>query len=252
MASVYPGGLDTLNTSHADSVGEIIHAADVNNVADAVNKIETELGTLPKGIFSNVAARIGNINSRLDSLYYGSVTTSQRDAITAGNRPNGLTVFNVITNQYEYNSGSDATPVWQAVGYAGNFAYASYTPTLSSAGGTAPTLGNGTLTGQYMQLGKMVQGIVKLSFGSTSTYGTGNFMLSFPVPPADVAQNAPVGYGNAYDLSSLTTSYVFQAMLWSSAGFRLVAPPSTPMNATSPITFATGDVIAVTLLYQAA
>lgn len=112
MASAYPSGLDNQSTSHQDNVGEFIHASTVNDLADAVNKIEAELGTLPKGNFASVSAK-------LKALFYGSVTTTQRDAITTGNRPAGLIVFNTTTNRYEYNSGNDTTPTWSPVGPAG-------------------------------------------------------------------------------------------------------------------------------------
>jgi len=112
MASAYPSGLDSQSTSHQDNVGEFIHASTINDLADAVNKIEAELGTLPKGNFSTVSAK-------LKALFYGSVTTTQRDAITLGNRPAGMLVFNTTTNRYEYNAGSDASPSWLPVGPTG-------------------------------------------------------------------------------------------------------------------------------------
>src|SRR6185503_3616684 len=117
MASAYPSGLDNQSTAHQDNVGEFIHASTINDLADAVNKIEAELGTLPKGQFTSVSAK-------LKALFYGQVTTTQRDAIASGQRPNGMTVFNTTTNRYEYNSGSDASPVWVPVGPAGPWATA--------------------------------------------------------------------------------------------------------------------------------
>jgi hypothetical protein len=60
MASQYPGALDTLSTSHSDGTNEIIHAADIDDLADAVNKIEAELGVLPKGTFVDVATRLSS------------------------------------------------------------------------------------------------------------------------------------------------------------------------------------------------
>lgn len=61
MASTYPNTLDSFSTSHQDNVGEIVHASFVNDLDDAVNKIEAELGTLPKGAFSTVKARLNNV-----------------------------------------------------------------------------------------------------------------------------------------------------------------------------------------------
>jgi hypothetical protein len=59
MASGYPNALDTLSTTHADNVAEVIAAATINDLADAVNKIETELGINPSGSFTTVVARLG-------------------------------------------------------------------------------------------------------------------------------------------------------------------------------------------------
>jgi len=58
MSSNYPGSIDAFPTNHADDVGEIIHAATVNDLADAANKIETELGANPKGGEATVKARL--------------------------------------------------------------------------------------------------------------------------------------------------------------------------------------------------
>lgn len=61
------------------------------------------------------AARIDGILRGLGGLYAGAFTTAQRDAIAAGLRPYGLVILNTTTNQYEWNSGSDATPNWQPI-----------------------------------------------------------------------------------------------------------------------------------------
>lgn len=59
MASAFPGSLDSFATNHADNTGEVIHAVDVNNLADAVNKIEAELGVNPStASYTTVAAAI--------------------------------------------------------------------------------------------------------------------------------------------------------------------------------------------------
>jgi hypothetical protein len=57
MASVYPGALDTLSTSKSDATTTATdHAAHHNDLADAVNKIEAELGVNPSGASATVAA----------------------------------------------------------------------------------------------------------------------------------------------------------------------------------------------------
>jgi len=59
MASAYPGGLDNFFTAHQDNIDEIIHASTVNDLADAVNKIESALGTNPLGSILYVAPPTG-------------------------------------------------------------------------------------------------------------------------------------------------------------------------------------------------
>jgi hypothetical protein len=56
MASTFPNTLDSFPTNHVDDAGEIIHAQTVNDLADAVTKIEAELGTNPSGSLATVAA----------------------------------------------------------------------------------------------------------------------------------------------------------------------------------------------------
>lgn len=57
MAATYPGALDTgLVTTRVS--GNTIPASDHNDLADAVQKIEAELGTSPRGAFADVKARL--------------------------------------------------------------------------------------------------------------------------------------------------------------------------------------------------
>lgn len=265
MASVYPGGLDALNTGHVDSVGEVIHASDINNLADGVNKIEAELGISPKGTFSTVA-------SKLNALYYGTVTTAGRNAITAGNRPPGLTVFNSTTNHYEFNSGSDAVPVWQAVGQDLLFVnanidpaaaidvsklagvYTTYVPAITSIGSTF-TLGNGIAAGRYLQIGKMVTGRATIQMGSTTSFGTGSeWDISLPINPNNTTGNFATrietlyfdasgggfqsGFGYYANTPNKVILYIHPGTVW--------------VDATHPWTWAVNDVVIINFTYEAA
>ena len=46
MTSSFPGSLDSFSTGHQDGVGEVIQAGTINNLADAVNKIERNVPTI--------------------------------------------------------------------------------------------------------------------------------------------------------------------------------------------------------------
>lgn len=75
MASLYPTAIDAFSTAHLDGVNEIIHALDINNNADAVNKIEAELGTFPKGKYTSVKWRLNRIEYPLLNLQIGTAYT---------------------------------------------------------------------------------------------------------------------------------------------------------------------------------
>jgi len=57
--------------------------------------------------------------------------------------------------------------------------WTSYTPTWTTSG-TAPSLGNGTLTGGYLAIGKILFFRIQLQPGSTTTFGTGGYSFALP------------------------------------------------------------------------
>ena len=65
MPSVYPAALDSFDTTRQDGIGEVINADEINELADAVNKIEAELGTAPSAAFATVDARFTDAESRI-------------------------------------------------------------------------------------------------------------------------------------------------------------------------------------------
>lgn len=70
MPSSYPSSLDSFPSNHADNVGEKISAATINNLADAVNHIEAELGVAPRGSYTDVASRL---NATIAARVYSTV-----------------------------------------------------------------------------------------------------------------------------------------------------------------------------------
>lgn len=67
-------------------------------------------------------------------------------------------------------------------------AWTSYTPSWLAEGGAAPTLGNGTLTGRYLKVGRTVDFVLQLTWGSTTAPGGGagseNWVFTLPAIPA--------------------------------------------------------------------
>lgn len=67
----------------------------------------------------------------------------------------------------------------------------SWTPTWSTTG-TAPSVGNGTFTCSYTQIGKTVHYRMHFVMGSTTTYGTGTWLFSLPVTPKTLPTDATI------------------------------------------------------------
>ncbi|MGW3595017.1 hypothetical protein [Streptomyces sp. NPDC005167] len=73
-----------------------------------------------------------------------------------------------------------------------NSMFDTWTPYTPSWTGTTtnPALGNGSLTGQYIKIGRTCTATVILTMGSTTTYGSGNYLFSLPF----TAASATVSY----------------------------------------------------------
>jgi hypothetical protein len=125
-------------------------------------------------------------------------------------------------------------------------AWTSYTPALVNW-----TLSNGTLTGYYMQAGKLVWGKVFYTVGSTDTK-SGNLVITLPVTKlADDGTETPFGYGGAYDTSvpARNTVGVFHS---TTSRMLFWTPTSGIVSNTVPWTWATGDKLNAAFCYEAA
>jgi hypothetical protein len=130
--------------------------------------------------------------------------------------------------------------------------WTAYTPTWTSTG-TAPALGNGTLTGRYMQVGKSIVGRLTLTLGSTSTVGTGTYIFSHPVAPqAAYITNHPLGTSIIVDAS--TGSLYPGIPIVGAGGIVIVstAQPGAFVTQTTPVTFAVSDSVMIDFAYETA
>lgn len=62
------------------------------------------------------ALRTDGVLRGLGGIVPGGFTTAQRDVIPAGQAPYGLEILNTTTNQFEWNSGTDAARLWTPMG----------------------------------------------------------------------------------------------------------------------------------------
>lgn len=129
-------------------------------------------------------------------------------------------------------------------------AFAAYTPTWTAT--TAPAIGNGTLAGRFLQVGKAIIGSVDLTAGSTTTFGTGSWDIGLPVAALTPFLRG-IGTVTLIDASPFAVHAGFVRLnTASSVQLDTVASPTSQFAATIPITFASGDTVRFTFAYEAA
>lgn len=127
-------------------------------------------------------------------------------------------------------------------------AWTSYTPAWTSSG-TAPVLGNGTISGKYRRLGKTVEARVTLTMGSTTTFGTGAYLLSLPVAAVSVA---PRAIGAAWFLDFGTAAKEGTAPVDGTLSVVALSASGAQVTSTSPHTWAVNDEISFSITYDVA
>lgn len=159
----------------------------------------------------------------------------------------GVTVANAAISSIYYSK--SFTPTGHSL------AWQSWTPTWTNL-----TVGNGTQSAAYIQIGKTVHFRVGVVFGSTTSVG-GTVSLNYPVTAAAYSGSATVQtLGNAqfYDQSTGAVNkgiFVYNsttagnAQYFNVSGSLIVA---TNMGTTTPFTWATSDEVFITGTYEAA
>jgi len=118
--------------------------------------------------------------------------------------------------------------------------YLNYTPNWTTAG-TAPALGNGTLTGKFYMQNKWVYASINLTAGSTTTFGTGLWKFDLPI-----AASAVFALSARADDSG-TAPYVMGA--YTSGSYTYPLYGNNYITNTAPFTWTTGDQISVSGMY---
>jgi len=151
-------------------------------------------------------------------------------AATANDTPARLAVG--TNNAFLKADSSTATGlVWD------NSAWTAYTPATSNL-----TVGNGTLTGFQKQIGKTTFFRASFTLGSTSAISN-DAAIGFPFSAASGA-----GLGSAYYIDVSTSN---QYVGWYHGGAMRYQSTFGTLTATSPFTWATGDIIAIWGSYEA-
>lgn len=127
-------------------------------------------------------------------------------------------------------------------------AWANWTPTLT-ASTTNPTIGSGTLTGRYVAVGKLVIASVYIAFASDSNAGSGVWRISFPVTPTNVTLIT-----GSWSINDVGTNNFSGAVRYSGATFVTFPYEGSPFYVSHnyPMTWANGDTLRATWIYEAA
>lgn len=174
----------------------------------------------------------------LDNLFVGNTVAGTVDIPSGASNPtvmnNTFAVGAVVTN-----AGNVASAILDQTNV-------SYTPTWTSSG-TAPVLGDGTITGSYDRNGKDIHAYGQLIIGSTTTFGTGVYRFSIPFPNVggthlgtSLILDSGTGYYTGICLTDTGQSYV--EITTNLAGAQI--------QQGVPITFAVGDVIRWDITYR--
>jgi hypothetical protein len=175
----------------------------------------------------------------------------------------GMAAYQTDLNRPAWHNGA-SWHSWTDEGYitqAGLDAltWSTYTPAWG-ASSVNPTLGNGTITGRYFKIGKLVQVQVALNFGSTTNVGSGLYSFSLPVTPKDgFASTDLFGAGGGValfaDVSGGPDVQGGQAFLWdvgvSNWRIRMIDKAGGTVSHNTPIVWATGDDLNAVVTYEA-
>lgn len=128
-------------------------------------------------------------------------------------------------------------------------AWIAYTP-VWTASTTAPVLGNGSLTGAYMKIGRSVFFRWTLSAGTTTTYGTGNYSISVP-PFLITSFTPPIGRVSIID-SSAGARFNRDMQPATTSTFTIVSEAGAAVTNLVPMTWANTDTMSGLGFYEAA
>lgn len=122
--------------------------------------------------------------------------------------------------------------------------WTTYTPTWTAAT-TNPTIGNGTLTGRYVVIGKVCHAMVYVLAGTTTNAGSGAYSFTYPIAPA-----YDYLVGGAW-MERNTGGNLYSGGIYGfSSTFALVYSGASYVTNATPFGFANQDFLRIFLTYE--
>lgn len=203
----------------------------MNNASDAT------LRGLAAGVGGQVVLveSVGAGNVYLAYENAGSVVANRlRNTVTTANTPLAAGKGKAV---YVYDGSSNR---WRLTSHVQGD-YIAYTPTWKGST-TNPTIGNGTLSGRYLIHENFCRAEIYVEMGSTTTFGSGNYNLTAPVPISAPLGTfaALLGISRMRDDSAGGLTYM--GLININAGeFRTTAHNAVPNSNLAPFTWAQSD-----------
>lgn len=225
----------------AKTVSYTLVAADAGTVVQ-MNSASATTITVNTALFSaGDTVQIQNIGAGVSTITAGTATVSTTASLALAQNQGGILYFTSTSAAIFFGFASSSTST-----------YSSWTPTLTNI-----TLGNGTMTGRYTQIGKFVNASLKLVFGTTtSVSGVMNFSLPTGASSANTAPNTMIGTMRMLD--SGVANYAGLVQLTSSSAIVLTAinvngtyATYEQFNATTPFAWGNLDEIEFSMSYEA-
>lgn len=127
----------------------------------------------------------------------------------------------------------------------GTGAWTSYTPTWSG------TLGNGTLAGAYIKIGRIIIARASVTWGTTTSHGASTQTFSLPVTA--IAGEAAFWSGGARILdTSASTNFQRHGFLNATTTIAFASEAGVIVTNTVPMTWANGDNMSAKFIYESA
>jgi hypothetical protein len=227
----------------------------------------TTRGTIPPN--SVVLADIA-VNAGVTSITAGAITDGRLYQVASGgvlpvlstgvpdHPAPGQMMYLTDTSVLRYGTAAGSTRQVMTEEQITPGAWNTYAPTWTTSG-TAPAIGNGSLSGRYAQVGKTTTLLISLLAGSTTTFGSGEWGFSLPAAPAAIGTAVKFWTGTALGINPSTSYWPGLAQI--EAGSTVVRAVS-PMNAngsatsrwaaTAPQTWANGHQLNISITYEAA
>jgi hypothetical protein len=148
------------------------------------------------------------------------------------------------------NSGSGVTIIDNLTGTANDIdnniflENKTYTPTWTGSSSN-PSIGNGTILGNYARTGRFVFVTIELVIGSTTTFGSGFWRFGLPTTSSGLSHQ---GSAVSTDLPG-GTAYIGATTTNAANNYCLITTSSGNVSPTIPFTWGTGDVIRLTIQY---